>query len=358
MEADWANLEANPLSIILDKLIERIDHVWFSAVCKNWCSVAKLNHQSQQFRTNVLPMLTFRSKRGLYSIPSHRFYIFQSKMPYGKKICGSSHGWVAICESNLTITLFNPFKNVAPIPLPPLHKFYISQTHKVTLSADPITSPNDYVVVAISNRECCIPFMRAGQTDWGYVHTTNPPYADIIFYKGLVYVAQNNIVSFFNLDHSGNKIINDASLGSVDELGACYVKIYLVKSLEGDLWMVRRLYIANNTKGFQVYKLELDAQSGKLVGKVKLESLGDDVLFIGGCDSISVSASCFSRCLQKDSIYYCSDYNDKAYDPRGPFDSGVYNVKDGSFDQQHFPCDPSFKCTLPSFWVLPPFQWD
>ncbi|XP_057429639.1 uncharacterized protein LOC130722808 [Lotus japonicus] len=196
-------------------------------------------------------------------------------MPYGKKIWGSRHGWVAICESNLTITLFNPFKNVAPIPLSPLHKLYISEIHKVTLCADPIKSPNDYVVVANSNIECCIPFIRAGQTDWGYVI---------------------------------KKLYNDASLGIVDEIRACYVKIYLVKSLEGDLWMVRRFYIANNTRGFQVYKLELDAQSRKLVGKVKLESLGDDVMFVCGCDSISVSTSYFSSCLQKESIYYCSDY--------------------------------------------------
>lgn len=66
----------------------------------------------------------------------------------------------------------------------------------------------------------------------------------------------------------------------------------------------------------------------------------------------------FSNYLQKDSIYYTDDFYEDApipY-PNGPFDMGIYNVKDGSFSQHcsyHW-----FTRTPPALWVLPPFEWD
>jgi len=84
-KVDWANLEAYPLSLVLDKLEEHIDHVRFGVVCKNWLSIAKLNHKNNQFRINVPPMLMILSyinyricttsqtkKRYLYSILSEK----------------------------------------------------------------------------------------------------------------------------------------------------------------------------------------------------------------------------------------------------------------------------------------------
>ncbi|KAJ1410408.1 hypothetical protein SESBI_21902 [Sesbania bispinosa] len=145
---------------------------------------------------------------------------------------------------------------------------------------------------------------------------------------------------------------------------------YLVKSLEGDLWMVRRFLafedVTDNayshsigTKNFKVYKLELDPESGRLLQKLRLSSLGDNVLFVGDNDSVSVLASCFSNCLQKDSIYFADDNiitESRPY-PHGPFDLGIYNVKDGSFGY-HCPYNPSFRRMPPPFWVIPPLVWD
>ena len=127
---DWGNLEALPLSLIFDKLVERIDHIYFSVVCKNWYSIAKFSYQNRQIKNNVLPMLMIptkrrcRTKRCLYGISSNTIYQFQLPLPYNKRLCGSSHGWVAKVDfiSNLTIiTLLNPFKNLVSIPLPPIY---------------------------------------------------------------------------------------------------------------------------------------------------------------------------------------------------------------------------------------------
>jgi hypothetical protein len=92
---------------------------------------------------------------------------------------------------------------------------------------------------------------------------------------------------------------------------------------------------------------------------IKIDSLGDNVLFVGDSDSVSMSASYFANYLQKDSIYYTADYhNDVPHPyPNGPFDMKIYNVKDGSFSE-HCPFKPCFRRSPPSVWVIPPFQWD
>jgi hypothetical protein len=75
---DWGNLESLPLSLIFDKLVEHIDHIYFSMVCKNWYSIAKFNYQNRQIKNNVLPMLMVptrsrsRTKRSLYGISTKK----------------------------------------------------------------------------------------------------------------------------------------------------------------------------------------------------------------------------------------------------------------------------------------------
>ncbi|XP_061341415.1 putative F-box protein At3g25750 [Gastrolobium bilobum] len=386
MEPDWAYLPSLALNLILDKLGERLDHVWFGAVCKNWCSVAKLNHQHHQFRGKVLPMLMIPTKRksrierNLYGIVSETVYNFKLPVPYSKKCCGSSHGWLATVDPDYVVTLMNPFKNLK-IRLPRLNRglsnkcYYERNMRKVTLSADPISNPNDYVVAAVHSERCCLAFIRRGQKFWTYIRNDFFCFTDITFYKGRVYAVGrwNNIVSFdlcYSDDPYGTEKIMPNVLYRGGRKEPYSDRAYLVKSLEGDLWMVKRFLgfyftsedsdvTSTGTKRFEVYKLELDFQSGKLLQALKLESLGDNILFVGDNDSISVSASYFSNCLRRDSIYYTDDYNEEEPSPyqSGPFDNGIYNVKDGSF-AKHYPYNPSFKRMPPPFWILPPFQWD
>jgi hypothetical protein len=66
---------------------------------------------------------------------------------------------------------------------------------------------------------------------------------------------------------------------------------------------------------------------------IKMYSLGDNVLFVGDSEFVSMPASYFANYLQKDSIYYTADfYDDVPYPyPNGPFDMKIYNVKDETF---------------------------
>ncbi|XP_057434348.1 uncharacterized protein LOC130727031 [Lotus japonicus] len=264
-----------------------------------------------------------------------------------KRFCGSSHGWIATVDdaNQHVITLINPFKNVAPIVLPWLP--IGMSLDRVVLSVDPLTKPNDYVVAAIHSCRCRLSLIRAGQEFWTYVQNTGVWYIDITFYRGLVYAVcgpigwKYRIVSFKLPYSSMEKIIPNVFYQDSYLQGAC-----LVKSLEGDLWMVT---------SFQVYKLELDAQNGKVLQMLKLESLGDNVLFISDFgDSTAASSFYFSNCLQKDLIYNAT--ND--YDDGSLFDLRVYNVKEGRFIKHDPPINPSVKNESPTLWILPQFQWD
>ncbi|XP_012567792.1 uncharacterized protein [Cicer arietinum] len=332
MERDWANLESLALDIIISKLIEPIDHIWFGSVCKNWHSIAKLNHlNNYKFRNNILPMLMIPSKknprkrsprkRSLFSISANRVYEFQLTVFSNKRVCGSTHGWIGTVDQNNVITLVNPFKDVAPIILPRIdvydsYKYYEFDVRKVTLSVDPITNPNDYVVAAIYTNRGCLAFMKAGQEFWTYMDDI-----DVAFYKDLVYAVSRwkSIVSFDLCNSTCPYRFEERIPNFVREQGEdeTYSSLaYLVTSLEGDLWMVRS-------------------------------------------DSTSISASYFSCYVQKNSIYYTDNFIDDTpvrY-PQVPYDMGIYNVKDGNFGI-HCPFKPYFKGLAPPVWVLPPFQWD
>ncbi|XP_045822335.1 uncharacterized protein LOC123915238 [Trifolium pratense] len=397
MEIDWGNLEALPLSLIFNKLVERIDHIYFSLVCKNWYSMAKFNYQNRQIKNNVLPMLMIptkskhRTKRNLYGISSNKIYNFKLKVPYNKRFCGFSHGWLAKVEyskgsKGTIITLMNPFKKLVYIPLPPIYMLDIVRekkncecnVHKITLSINPTTRPHDYYVAAIYSMKKCLAFLKAGQKLWTYIDIEDYcRFSDVIFYKGLFYAIGewNDIVSFDLSNLMDGKVIPNVVSSKGDEYAQ---RAYIVKSLEGDLWIIRRFidfpddfdeddddddgYDSNGdrrsgTRRFEVYKLELDLQTGKLIQMLKLDSLGDNVLFLGDNDSVSMSASYFSNYLQKDSIYYTDDYFESISIPypNGPFDMGIYNVKDGSFSK-HCSYQDWFTRMPPPLWVLPPFN--
>ncbi|XP_050909509.1 uncharacterized protein LOC127123322 [Lathyrus oleraceus] len=346
MKRDWANLDSLALNLILEKSIEPTYHIWFGSVCKNWHSVSKLNHHYNiQFRSNMLPMLMIPSeksaeKRKLYSVVANRVYPFELTMLNKKRCCGSSYGWLATVDADNIITWVNPFKDVAPIILPWIdiymqYKDCEFNIHKVTLSVDPITSPDDYVVAAIYTNRGVLAFIKAGQEVWTYIQENDHfGFIDITFYKGLVY--------------------------AVDR----WKKLSLLNFvIQGELWMVRRFItreednINKGTKNFHVFKLVLDDKGEKLIHLLKLESLGDNILFVGDGDSTSISASYFSNSLQKDLIYYSDNYFDDEPNPypEGPFDLGIYNVKWESFDL-HCHYKSYFKAMSPPIWVVPPFQ--
>ncbi|AES80178.2 hypothetical protein MtrunA17_Chr7g0247731 [Medicago truncatula] len=364
---DWANLGGLPLSLVLEKLEVQTDYVRFGVVCKNWLSIAKLNHKNHQFRINVLPMLMILSKGmkiSLCNIPSfHQFSIFgQKEYPIplshpsiikSKTCLGCSHGWLALVDNNNAITLVNPFKSsIAPISLPPLES---RSLEKVTLSDDPITSPSDYVVAVIYNFSS-LAFKRPSQSFWIRVNTNEFSFTGVVFYKGLIFADNTDTIVSFKLNNPSSDDSFDPNFAYYEKMASTpiwfpeqyyYGRAYFVKSLTGDIWMMRRFLTGKNLIRPYVFKLELDAQSGKLEQMNKLESLEDNILFVGSVgDSISVPASAFSK-LEKDSIYVVNGGLE--------IDIYIYNMKDGSVQR---PPSVLSNNWMQHFWVLPQLQWD
>jgi hypothetical protein len=325
MVVDWAHLENFPLSLVLDKLEEHIDHVRFGVVCKNWLSIAKLNHQNHQFRINIPPMVMIVEKESLkcksislYSILTQKHYSIQIPSIKFKVIRGTSFGWLSFVHDNGCITLLNPFKyaSIPPISLSPLISRLSKSIRKVTLFADPITSPNDYDIAAIYDYRH-LALKRANQSFW--IPILNDPtsrvfsFLDVAFHKGLI-VAEDcgHYIVSFKFNNPSPDDINDPNFTYYEKLATTRYSIpgqnyggsvYLVKSSNGDLWLVRRYetVLHKFSYKFDVYKLELDVKSGQLVQMNKLESLEDNILFIGFYGhSFSVPASRLSN-FKKDS---------------------------------------------------------
>ncbi|XP_034219016.1 uncharacterized protein LOC117630393 [Prunus dulcis] len=161
----WAWLPGDLLYLIVEKLVPITDYIWLGAVCKNWQSVA--GHQKHQHLKSChkqLPMLMVPNKhnrherRGLYSVAKGKTCSFELHVPYNRRLCGSTHGWLACVDEILEVTLLNPFTKrtirlppFAQVPQP-IHKQAYRSDHcikKVVLSADPSLFPNDYEVVAL-----------------------------------------------------------------------------------------------------------------------------------------------------------------------------------------------------------------
>ncbi|KAK2458652.1 hypothetical protein QL285_005784 [Trifolium repens] len=250
-------------------------------------------------------------------------------------VCGSSYGWLALLDdSKSIITLMNPFKDIPYIILPPLNS-----VNKVTLSANPITNPDDYLVVAIYDGcDGNLAFIRRGQTAWTYVDTSKSSFIDVIFYKGLLFALniRNKIVSFdvHCSNDSYDKEMITPSVVLEEKVGECFSRDkYLVKSSKEELWMVRRCDKRLST--FHIYKLKLDVKSGKLEQMIKLKNLEDNILFLGAGDSISVSGSYFSKSLERDSIYFADGLK-------------IYDVKSETAKYQYvYQKSP--------FWIMPHF---
>uniref|UniRef100_A0A2N9FBD4 DUF295 domain-containing protein n=1 Tax=Fagus sylvatica TaxID=28930 RepID=A0A2N9FBD4_FAGSY len=379
-EPDWAYLPVPILCSILHKLPEPIDHLWFGAVCKQWHSVSKDCIQAKQRWNKLLPMLMIptekytTTERRLYSVAEGKIYNVELRVPNCERFCGSCLGWLATVDETSYVTLLNPFKNGITIRLPPIdplepyYEGFDYYIYNFILSADPDSAPNDYVVVAIYDLYKKLAFIKAGDKSWRHLNRESIPdmISDIIFYNGLVYaVSHRGLIVCFNVEE-GNSIESElpkARILAPKMNPPTYSdRAYLVESSGGDLLYVHRKLDKNEdyrlqiTNHFKVYKLRLDEQSGKVMERVELESLGDDTLFVGDNNSMSVSAANFPGC-QPNSIYFTHDYIDCTgfNEFYRPHDVGVFNVEDGTFGQ-HYRLKPLDKQMPPVLWIVPPFQ--
>ncbi|XP_062158018.1 F-box protein At2g17036-like [Alnus glutinosa] len=265
-ESDWAWLPKELLDSILDKVASPFDRIRFSAVCKSWGTAVKERQARRRLKTQVIqtPMLlqipnkdNTKRMRNLYSITNRKISdVNQLSMPYNRRCCGSSFGWLSFVTNSTCITLFNPFRK-AKIRLPHILRGYRIYGNKyehavakVTLSSDPASSPEDCLVVAMFGEYNELAFMKLGDQSWTYVEV-------------------------LALDHRSGIVSVDVNINKKKKLALVDLEYayetYLVETYSGDLSMLRRFFDScllggqGMTGCFEVYKLVLDDESGGVV---------------------------------------------------------------------------------------------
>lgn len=187
----------------------------------------------------------------------------------------------------LAITLISPFRKTE-LELPPLEFYPIlgpeggicRNEHRlpnVSLSADPVSNPDNYVVVAFYTDDYRLAFIKGGQKHWTPIISEDEysRYSDVVFYKGQVYALENQgVIASFHVDSNSDMDKVMAKQVS-DGCSQMSIRAYLVESTKGDLLLVQRVLVSFSeepAESFEVYKLLFDDQ-GYVVQQVEVESI-------------------------------------------------------------------------------------
>ncbi|XP_059431542.1 uncharacterized protein LOC132165053 [Corylus avellana] len=242
----------------------------------------------------------------LYSITNLKISNVNLPIHYNKRCCGSSFDWLSFVTKSSFVILFNPIRN-EKINLSQLerHRGYrrnVKQctVKKLKLSPDP-SEDSDWLVEGIFGEYSDLVFMKLGDESWTY-HVHGELFSNVLYYKGQVLA----------IDHRSELI-------SLDRQGM--------------------------TGYFKVHKLVLDDESGRLVEREEVKNIGDDALYVGDNQSISISTSDFLDCWPNgpNSIYYTDDYiTAYEYNPNVLIDMSIFNLEDGS-TRLHYKPIPTHK---------------
>ncbi|KAG6577578.1 putative F-box protein, partial [Cucurbita argyrosperma subsp. sororia] len=366
---DWTALDYDVLGVILNKMVSLYDYLQFSIVCKSWYFVA-LRHKHQRSiitsKFPQLPMLIVPSKDGLenqhclYDPRKNRTRPVDFKFCFNKRCCGSSFGWLIMCEETLNLTLFNPFSGTV-ICLPSIFiddepDYAPDRIVKAILTKDPSLYPNDYMVVAIYSSYSRLCLMRANDKSWTYSYPEpNIPFKDINVSSDTLYATENNMmvwkVEVKNRDDESSSISISLKMVHAKRTND-FVVSYITESSKGELLLVLRSISEEDsqleTTKFKVYKL-IDECENDMLRAVKLKSLDGDAMFIGDSQSICVSTKYFPKCLPN-CIYFINGYYN--YIPNLEQDSGIFNLEDKRF-ANHYIRDPAHKNLPQPIWIIP-----
>ncbi|XP_021823358.1 putative F-box protein At5g55150 [Prunus avium] len=369
MESDWENLPEELLDLVFKRLVLHLDSLRFAVVCKSWYWVSK-NKQ-----INSVPMLLIPDRQkdtwNLCDVTNDKVLKMQLRW-MKKRFCGSSKGWLIVCDENFVVTLINPSSRVkgrkekenSIVRLPPLDPpgQYRKSAHakhceyfvyKATISADPISNANDCIVVVIYNPRCELAFIRLGDNKWTYFDETGYEiwclFEDIAQIGDKSYVVTSCESQLLTFEYTTQRILNINLVAPCSETEE-YMKAYLVGSNEEELLLVHRYTTYTNhcrvTNGFRIFKLNYDTREW-----IEKNDLGDFSLFVGDNSSISVVASKIQGC-ESNCIYFYADCDRIVrYCPFTDF--GVYNVKSQRILKPAHVKTLMKKLKQPPIWFLP-----
>ncbi|CAM8988321.1 unnamed protein product [Rhodiola kirilowii] len=367
-ERDWSSIPHDVGYVIYNKLPEIVDRIWFGAVSKNWHYIAKDFNPLARHSHVPLPMLLVsvnETQRRLYNISTRKLHpnIKLSNIP-NVRCCGSSDGWLAFVEEDLSVTLMSPFKfRGITIHLPILDTIGVKRNDESVckLIVSPDSTPDNYTVVAIYYGMCYLAFIKSGDKDWTYTNKYIPKktvtFSDIIFHNGLVYATSYSFMVLSIDINPHPPRIRYLKQRAPFDLYEKWCATYIVKSTSGDLYAVRRRAEYDFiTVVFKVMKLEFHKESGEVISYNEVNTLDGDAFFVGESNCVSVKAFEYDGC-KPNSIYFIDDH--WIQDGRGKNniieDSGIYNVEEKSV-MRHYVSDSNYRSRPSTIWVQPLYR--
>ena len=409
-DAPWSELEIDTLECILRRL-SFLDILRFKRVCSWWFSVAESYVSSSCYRLCFqTPWLLLpgpeekedddddEGEGGLcfFNLDEKREYrdVCMCREVYEGCCVGSSHGWLVLLDKTANLSLFNPFSG-ARIQVGSLREgLEFTDVDAYTVREDPRAFVPKAVVMSDSKKNKDkdgvaliygsrkkLAFRRYRDGRFMGLDGAHQPYHDIICYDNVV-CALSDIGSVEVWDFSRSfptKVMDmtpsfplkTANFGrSFRDLYSSH--FYLVEScgellfvvrfigefVDGDGKPVREADLLDDediqpkicpykTLLFHVYRLDRHQKKWE-----EMESLGDQVVFLGGNHSMSLRVGDCPGCV-KDSIYFTDSYwervdEDYSY---GGHDMGYYNLRERIVKPFHDTQCCKMKPT--PFWIIP-----
>ncbi|XP_027165925.1 uncharacterized protein LOC113765880 [Coffea eugenioides] len=302
------------------------------------------------------------------------------------RIVGCSHGWVMILSKNSEFTLMNvlsrsiiqlPQAKVKPSSHTSSEQLRRTLIDKAILSVDPSHNDN-YKVIIIYGLNKKLAFHCCGDKTWT-TFGDSQYYHDLVWFSNMLYTLRGGITiegwDFADSCTPTRKVCVQCSYTPTLSFPSdrCTTQWYLVPLLGEMLFIVRFVGEFVNHEGellcegdllgeedihpltcpyrtfyFQVYKVDVIE---KKVEEVR--SLKDQVIFLGGNHSFSVSARDYQE-LKGNSIYFTDDYWDRMFEDYlyGGHDIGVFSLEDKSISPI-YECDFVQRFYPTPFWIMP-----
>ncbi|KDP39181.1 hypothetical protein JCGZ_00938 [Jatropha curcas] len=305
--SSWSDMPNGLLEQILSRLNNSLDVFRCCNVCTCWRSVATRFYWDQIHFPLLLILHRDEEMGSLCDIltgETQEIFLPKTK---DRLICNSTNGWLLTIghSSPYKVNLWNPISRTEVL-LPLASKFpkFNCQRIKqiegfvkrcITSSLSPL-DPNCIVLVIYGlDLERKLAFCRPGDEEWKSLQDLQEvSFDDIMFFKGQFY-ATDIKGKIYSCDLGPNP----KTVIALEPPFHLYPKEkYIVESLSGDFLMINRKWewIIDDDDGgggreeivasFDVYKVDLGTKELK-----KIETLGNEALFLGYNGCISVSSS-------------------------------------------------------------------
>uniref|UniRef100_A0A0D9WLU8 KIB1-4 beta-propeller domain-containing protein n=1 Tax=Leersia perrieri TaxID=77586 RepID=A0A0D9WLU8_9ORYZ len=354
--SSWADLQPELLGLILKRLPSLADRVRLRAICRPWCSNARL-----QSLPPPLPWLSLIDGTFL-SITSGE--IHRLPVPDGACCHGSIRNWLFLVQSDGRCLLMNPFSK-ATLNIPMLAIFWLNKQLNPGFGLEPLCYKLAVTSLLDSSPDCLVAVLI---TDDGYNSTVflwQPPVAtdpsrsreplkhisDFTFFDGKLYALslfgdlvtleisgilerKPNISSLQyvidSCDHIDNATVplpKDIAYVVSEYLVECGGRLLKVKRYKHSKfhWPGQSFFERDKTAGFEVFEADFSSRPGQWR---RVNNLGGQALFVGKHCSKAFPAG-EAGGAQEDCIYFMRDYSAPKFVEDPLRDSGVYNMRNG-----------------------------